>query len=165
MRCHMHLMGCIMQHGREQTLARSMVKFVYQPVHILPELSSGGFCLLNELFVCGLPRVKSEKELVYPGMKERFIFTRYTQQFTDDSHRQRIGKVIHYVKLGLLFVCIQYLSGNFLDPWTQPIDQLRAKVRHHLMTQPVMFGRVHSNKTRFCLFVFYPLISLAIVLP
>src|SRR5260370_24523414 len=112
----MLLMGCIMQHCRDQTLARSMLKFVYQLVHILPELSSGGFCLLNELFVCGLPRVKSEKELVYPGMKKRFIFTRYTQQFTDYGPPQGIAKVIHQAKLHLPFVRIPSPPSKLPDP-------------------------------------------------
>src|SRR5215831_4764885 len=160
----MLFMGRITQHGGNQTPARSMLKFVYQLVHILSELSSGAFSLLDSLFVRGSRWIKSEKELVYPGVKERFIFTRYTQQFTDDGHWQGISKVIHNIKLGLPVVGIQQLPGNFLDPWTQPIDQLRGKMRHHLMTQPVMFGRVHSNKARFCLFVFYPSISLAVAL-
>src|SRR5258706_15326533 len=32
------------------------------------------------------------------------------------------------------------------------------------MTQPIMFGRVHSNKANLCQFVIYSLISLAIAL-
>src|SRR5215469_11668694 len=102
----MLLLGCIMQHSRDQTRARRLLKFVYQPAHILPELSSGAFCLYD-LFVCGMARINCENELVYPGMKERYIFTRDPQQFTDDGYRQGIGKVIHNVGPGPLLMCIQ----------------------------------------------------------